>query len=338
MAMSAFDGTTVAAEQSLPVELVNHRGFDRVFRPGKLTLGFITPLEGYPDSAAPTLANHAEMARRADELGVAALWLRDVPFYDPGFHDVGQIIDPMVYAGFLAAHTRRITIGSAGIVLPLRDPLFVAKQATSVDQLLNGRFLLGLSGGDRPEEFPAFGKSFDNRAERYRDAHALIQEVVNNDFPVYRSQFYGALRGALDLIPKPVGTRLPAIAIGRCGQTLEWLAANMDAWIWHGMDPRRMADIVPRWRELSAGMPFKPFGYGTWFDLAEDPDLPMQSGRVLYGGRNALVEFFGEQERAGVSHVVLNMKPTRRPAMEVLDELGEYVLPHFPAHMSAVES
>ena len=317
---------------ALPDDLATHRGFGRVFQPGKLTLGLIAPLEGYPDSPSPTLANHVEMVRKADGIGIAALWLRDVPFYDPSFGDVGQIIDPMVYAGFLAAHTRQIAIGSAGVVLPLRDPLIVAKQSTSVDQLVGGRFLLGLSGGDRPEEFPAFGVAFENRAERYRDAYAMIRAAVDNEFPHWRSEFYGKLSGTLDLIPKPVGQRLPAVAIGRSGQAIDWIAANMDAWIWHGMDARRMTDVVPTWRQATTGMPFKPYGYATWFDLAEDPDAPIQPGRVLRGGRHALIALWGEQEHAGVSHVVLNMKQTRRPVTEILDELAEYILPQFPSH------
>jgi luciferase-type oxidoreductase len=324
-------GGRLNGSHALPSGLATHRGFARIFQPNKLTFGFIAPLEGYPDSPSPTMENHVAIVRKADEIGIAALWLRDVPFYDPTFGDVGQIIDPMVYAGFLATITRHMTIGTAGIVLPLRDPLIVAKQATSVDQLLGGRFLLGLAGGDRPEEFPAFGVPYADRAERYRDARALIEATIEQDFPEYRSEFYGALTGTLDLIPKPVGAHLPTIAIGRSGQTVEWIGAHMDAWIWHGSDARRMADIVPRWREATDGALFKPYGYATWFDLAEDPDAPAQHGRVLRAGRHALIEFWREQEKAGISHVVLNLKPTRRPATDILDELAEYVLPHFPA-------
>ena len=331
--MTGNDVLGTAHAGTLPDDLANHRGFGRVFRPGKLTLGLIAPLEGYPDSAAPTLENHVGMVRKADDTGIAALWLRDVPFYDPGFGDVGQIIDPIVYAGFLAAHTRQIAIGSAGIVLPLRDPLIVAKQSTSVDQLLGGRFILGLSGGDRPLEFPAFGVPFDDRAERYRDAYAMIRAAIDHEFPNWKSEFYGELTGALDLIPKPVGPGFPAVAIGRSGQTVEWIAANMDAWIWHGADARRMADILPKWRVATVGMPFKPYGYATWFDLAQDPDLPIQPGRILCGGRNALVALWRQQEDAGVNHVVLNMKQTRRPVTEILDEVAEYILPQFPSHI-----
>jgi luciferase-type oxidoreductase len=152
-----------ARASSSPAE---HHGFTRAFREGQLTLGFIMPLEAYPDGPLPTLVDHAERARQADEAGFAALWLRDVPFLDPGFGDAGQILDPFTYAGYLAAITRRIGIGTAGVVLPLREPLIVTKQAASVDQLLGGRFLLGLSSGDRPEEYPAFGLELGSRTKR----------------------------------------------------------------------------------------------------------------------------------------------------------------------------
>lgn len=322
----------MSALATLAPALAQHRGYARIFQPGKLTLGFVAPLEGYPDTPGPKLADHLAMASRADQLGIAALWLRDVPFYDPDFGDVGQIFDPMVYAGFLAAVTTRMTIGTAGMVLPLRDPLIVAKQASSVDQLLDGRFLLGLAGGDRAAEFPAFGMPFEGRAARYRDARDLIRIVTEQAFPQHRSQCYGTLNGTLDLVPKPVGARLPAIAIGRCGQSLEWLAANMDAWIWHGADARRMADVVPQWRAAGDGLTFQPYGYATWFDLDVDPNAPLRPGRVLRGGRHALTALWREQQDAGVSHVILNLKPTRRPALDILEELAACVLPHFPHH------
>ena len=55
------------------------------------------PLEGYPGSPFPTLEGHARLARVVDDASVSALWMRDVPFYDPNFGDTGQILDPMVY-------------------------------------------------------------------------------------------------------------------------------------------------------------------------------------------------------------------------------------------------
>lgn len=317
-------------------ETADHRGFARIFQPGRLTFGFIAPLEGYPDNPFPTLTDHTALVQRADRLGMSALWLRDVPFYDPGFGDVGQIFDPMVYAGFLAGVTSQMAIGTAGIVLPLRDPLIVAKQATSLDMLLDGRFLLGLAGGDRPEEFPAFGKEFENRSERYRDAFSLIKTVISTEFPSFRSKFYGEFRGSLELIPKLQGPRLPLIAIGRSGQSIEWIVEHMDAWIWHGPMAADMSETLPRWRAANKGRAPKPYGYSTWFDLDENPSAPIEKGPVLRAGRRELVELWQRQQAAGLSHVALNLKPTRRAAAEILDELAEFVLPQFPSHAVGV--
>jgi hypothetical protein len=284
----------MSAATNIASDLAGHRAYAQVFEPGRLTLGFIAPLEGYPNTSGPTLKDHQAMVRKADDLGFAAIWVRDVPFYDPQFGDVGQIIDPMVYAGWLAAQTRRIAIGTAGIVLPLRDPLIVAKQAASVDQLSGGRLLLGLSSGDRA------------------------------------SEFYGTLDGSLDLVPKPVGARLPILAIGRAGQTVDWIGSNTDGWIWHLSDPKRLPDVVARWREASSEEHFKPYGYGTMFDLSSNSNAPLEFGSGMRGGRNALLDHWRRQRDEGVNHVALNLKPSWRPASDVMDELAAYLIPHFP--------
>jgi luciferase-type oxidoreductase len=318
-------------------ELQQHRGYARVFQPGHLTFGFIAPLESYPDSPGPTLQDHAQLARRVDEAGFSAIWLRDVPFYDPNFGDVGQILDPLVYAGFLAGVTRNIAIGTAGIVLPLRDPLIVAKQAASIDQLLGGRFILGLATGDRPVEYPAFGFDFNNRAERFRDALAIIRAATETHWPVHASKFYGQLNGDIDLIPKPVGSRLPTIIVGQAGQSLEWIGENTDGILSYISNPILIPQIIERWRTVCGLGIYKPYGYGTLFDLDRDPNFPLQAGRVLRAGRNALIEHWKRQQDQGVGHVALHFKPQRRHASEVIDELGEYLLPHFPSASLPVE-
>jgi len=321
---------------SLKPDLQVHPGYSRVFQPGKLTFGFIMPLEGYPDSPFPVLENHQQLAGLADDMGFSALWTRDIPFYDPSFGDTGQAFDPMVYLGFLAAATRRIALGTAGIVLPLRDPLIVAKQAVSVDQLSNGRLILGLSSGDRPSEYPAFGADFDNRAERFREAVSLIHGVTTDAFPRIKTRHYGRLTGNLNMVPRPRHSRLPTIIVGRAQQDIDWLAENSDGWIWHRGSFSHLPDIIRAWRESSPDTYFHPYGYGTFFDLSDDPDEPVrQNWGGIRAGRNALIEFWKKHEAVGVNHVALNLKPLQRPAEEVLHELAEYVLPHFsPAHRS----
>ncbi|MFM2481245.1 LLM class oxidoreductase [Celerinatantimonas sp. YJH-8] len=302
--------------------------FQRVFSDNQLSIGLLTPLEAYPSSPFPSLKEHLHIAQLAEQAGFASIWVRDVPFYDPNFGDAAQILDPFVYAGYLSAVTHEITLGTAGIVLPLRDPISVAKQSASVDWLTGGRFVLGLSTGDRAVEYPAFGIDFDKRAELYRESVAVINQLHREQFPQIKTQYYGHLSGNLDLHPKPVHGRLPIMAVGRSRQPIEWLAKNVDAWIWSVDDERAIQDILGHLKEAAGDGPVPQYGYATFFDLDANPNAPYQRFyNVVRIGRNALVERLMRHRELGVRHIALNLKPSRRPAAEVIAEMGEYVLP-----------
>ena len=83
----------------------------------------------------PDLQRHADLAVLADRLGFRALWVRDVPLYDPAFGDAGQVFEIFTYLGYLAGVTRDILLGTAAVVLPLREPLLTLKSAASVQRL-----------------------------------------------------------------------------------------------------------------------------------------------------------------------------------------------------------
>src|SRR4051812_38923994 len=169
------------------------QGFRRMFAPGRLTLGVFFPIEAFQGDE-PTMRGQDRLALRAEELGFAALWFRDVPLRDPSFGDIGQVYDPWVYLGWIAAQTRRIALATGSIILPLRHPLHTAKAAASVDQLTGGRLVLGVATGDRPVEFPAFGIDYENRGALFRENLRVMREVLYNDFPRIRSA-YGTLFG-----------------------------------------------------------------------------------------------------------------------------------------------
>lgn len=318
-----------AATVNYAGNLAEHKAYSKVFRPGKLSFGLIAPMRGYPNSPFPDMSNHAAIVKKADEVGIDMMWLRDVPFYDPNFGDTGQLYDPMVYAGWLAAQTTNIAIGTAGVVLPLRDPSILAKQVLSVDQLTGGRFILGLAGGDRYSEYPAMGVDFETRVARFRDATQVLKQLMEASFPKYESQFYGTLSGNLDMYPKPTHGQIPLMNIGRAGQDVDWIAGQTDGWIWHGMQAQRADAVIAAWRDAN-GDTFKPYGYGNFFELSEDPDMPVQaSSNFMYGGRNRLIDYWKHQEAQGINHIVLNLKPSHRDPLAVLEEFGTYIVPAF---------
>ncbi|MDK3019768.1 TIGR03571 family LLM class oxidoreductase [Pseudodonghicola flavimaris] len=308
------------------------RSFCRAFSENRLSVGLITPLEAYPDSPFPTLKDHQTVAKQAEDAGFGSIWLRDVPFYDPNFGDAAQMLDPFVYAGYLSAVTSTITLGTTGVVLPLREPVSVAKQALSVDRLTEGRFLLGLSTGDRPVEYPAFNIDFEDRGARYREAVEVIRTLSENRFPRAETMRFGTFSGNLDMHPKPVHGRLPIMAVGRSRQPIEWLARNVDAWIWAVDDDAAIREILAALKSAAGDGTPPAYGYSSFFDLDPNPEAPYQRFyNVVRIGRKALTERLLQHRDLGVRHVALNLKPSRRSAQSVIEEMGAHVLPALEA-------
>ncbi|CAH0276791.1 hypothetical protein SRABI106_03182 [Rahnella aquatilis] len=122
------------------------------------------------------------------------------------------------------------------------------------------------------------------------------------------------------------------IVVGRARQDLSWIAEESDGWIWHLSDFSTLPELLEFWRGGYDDNRFRPYGYATFFDLDANPDAPLR--RLMNGitvGRNALIKLWKEQERQGVNHVALNLKPLTRPAAEVMAEMAEFVLPEFPS-------
>jgi len=303
-------------------------GFRRMFAPDRLSLGVFFPIEAF-ERDEPRMHDQANLARRAEELGFAGLWARDVPLRDPNFGDLGQVYDPWVWLGSIAAHTSTIALATASIIIPLRHPLHTAKASASVDQLTGGRFVLGVASGDRPVEFPAFGVDWHQRDALFRENLALIREVLMEEFPSIQSK-YGTMMGTADLVPKPVA-RLPILITGSSRQSFEWIAAHADGWITYPRDLARQTELVAKWRGavkmVSPGV-FKPFVQSLYVDLADVPAEPPRPIHLGFrAGRNFLLDFLDELAGAGVNHVILNLKYGRRAASEVLEEIGREVLP-----------
>src|SRR5919201_4750709 len=89
-----------------------------------------------------------ELAREAEELGFDGIGTTDhllVPRGQPERYE--RIFEALVMLGYLAAHTKRVKLITSVIVLLMRNPFVVAKQAATVDQLSGGRLILGLGVG-----------------------------------------------------------------------------------------------------------------------------------------------------------------------------------------------
>lgn len=304
--------------------------YNAVFKPGRLSLGLIAPLEAYQIEEMPTLERHMERVKLAEALGFSAVWLRDIPFSVPSFGDVGQIYDPFVYLGALAASTDRIGLGIASVILPLRHPAHVAKAAASADVLSGGRVLLGVASGDRPEEYPALNMDYDERGARFRDSVNYMRATFESN-PRFDGG-HGRLNGHLDMLPKPASGRIPMLITGGCQQSPEWVAEQGDGWMTYPRNADVQSGMIAEYRRrvLEAGGADKPVMQSLYVDVLAKPDAPARPIHLGFSaGTRFLLQYLREVESLGVNHVALNLRFNNADIETTLERIADDLLPAF---------
>jgi alkanesulfonate monooxygenase SsuD/methylene tetrahydromethanopterin reductase-like flavin-dependent oxidoreductase (luciferase family) len=170
---------------------------------------------------------HARVTRevlRADELGFDYAWLAEHHFTT----EYGIMPDVFVYAGYLAALTKRIRIGTAVVTLPLANPVRVAENAAFVDILSGGRFLLGLGSGYRKYEFDGFGVDFDSRRDIQEEALPLLMDLLAKKRADHHGKHYRfKVDGDYELLPHPVQQPHPPVFLAGATERSIGVAGRM---------------------------------------------------------------------------------------------------------------
>jgi luciferase-type oxidoreductase len=320
------------------IMLEHHRAYRKLYQKDKMTLGFSLPTAKM--SKTPIMENQLQLARKIEDFGFAALWLRDVTIQNLNIDDNGQMYDLWIYLTYLAAHTKQIALGTAGVVLPLRHPVRVAKEATSIDRLFPERLIMGVASGDRDKDFLALGVSQEKSGVLFRENYQILDRLLKEENPTIQSQV-GVIDGNdMKLIPKPVSS-IPVMATGFGHQSIEWIAEHGDGWIQYPRSIEQQRKLINDYRtlaELKAPGVFKPFTQTLFIDLSEDPNkVPVKIPLGFHLGRNCLLELLYQFQAIGVNHLAFVLYFAQRPAEEIIQELGEEILPYFPTHELTVE-
>lgn len=297
-----------------------------LFAADRLSLGLVLPLQPrLPEDI--DFQVQLDFVRRAEQAGFEAIWVRDVPLNNDEYPDPVGHSDPFVLLGAIAASTSWIQLVTGAVVLTLRHPLHIAKAALSLQSLSNNRFVLGLGSGDRPSEFRAFGRDFENRKELFRRNWASLSAALGPDQTLLDEGLSPLSEFALR--PRPA-VQVPMLAVGSASQSLEWIARNATGWATYHRELPIQKDRIALWHAAIAksGDGFRSFSQSMNLDLLDDAAAPATTIELGYRcGRMELVRLLSAMREAGVHHVMFNLAPGRRGVAEVIDEIGSDVIP-----------
>jgi len=158
------------------------------------------------------------VAQYAEAAGLDSLWAGEhivLPSPQPRDYAIAPeipFLDAVVALALAAANTTSITVATGIIELPLHQPVLLAKQLASVDQISRGRLVVGIGVGYLASEFAALGVSLDERATRTDEHLAAMRALWTMDAPEFHGRHVDF--AGVDSHPRPVQPGGPPIMIG----------------------------------------------------------------------------------------------------------------------------
>lgn len=310
-------------------KIENHEGFKRTFKNHKLTLGLSLPFDS-KNKKHIDFNEQVKFAQQAERLGFTSLFVRDNPLYSPHLGSVTENYDPFVFLTYLSAFTSKIALGTSSIVATLRHPIHLAKSAASLDLISNQRLLLGMATGDRAFEFPAFKVDESALTERYQTTVQSLRALWQSHSPQISNSIFELYEDSgLQVLPKH--RTIPMFGTGYSRQSISWLQQHMDGWLFYAQPFQDQKKLVEAWH--SGTDRFKPFMNILMIDLSQNPNetvKPIKGG--FRTGRKNLLQILKAYESINTNHIILRFTNNDRDIEALIEEVGTYITPHFPAH------
>src|SRR3954469_1524227 len=213
---------------------------------------------------------------KMEQLGFDSLWVWDhiLLGVEPSF----PIIDSLTLLTAIAARTSKIKLGTGILVLPLRNPVVLAKQLSSMDQLSNGRLLMAMAAGWYKREFDAVGVPFEKRGKIMDENLDILKRFWTED--MVKGEWTNHKIPAGVMYPKPVQKPRPPILIGGyVDVVLKRAAVGGDGWLTYFYRPESFAKSWAKVRNFAK-------------EAGKDPDTLLNGAQlpIMVGPSRAAVE------------------------------------------------
>ena len=294
-----------------------------------MKVGLLLPLSDDDGSGTPAWPTIRDLALQAEAGGIDSLWVYDHFFFGAGEEATG-IHEAWTALTALAVATERVEIGTIVLATSFRNPALLAKMATTLDAISNGRLILGLGCGWHEPEYTAFGYPFDHRVSRFAEALRIIGPLLREGQVTYDGTYYQAVDcRILPRGPRPAG---PPIMVAARGERMLGLTAeHADLWntAWFGMPNERLAGRIGAMRAALAAAGRKPstLGITVGVTVTEADEAWGRPGApaALRAEPGAIAAALDAYAALGVAHVQLDVQPaTRGTFAAVLDALARH--------------
>ncbi len=267
-----------------------------------------------------------DMSLAIEGLGFDAIWIGDHLLYDTPEGPAGPWEAWSLLAA-IAAITDRVLLGPLVAATSFHSPPMLAKKATTVDEISDGRLILGLGAGWNEAEYRAYGFPFDHRASRFEEAFTIIRTLLTEGEIDFEGQYYTARDCHLVPRSRPEG---PPIMIGSQGpRVLRATLPYVDLWntwhAWHGNTPEGFADLNATIDEAAREVGRDPSEIGRTTALywqfsggggRRQGDTDRHTADPRSGTPEELAEVLRNYESLGADHVQLVLDPITIESVE----------------------
>lgn len=179
----------------------------------------------------PTIDEMRSLVELVERCGYDSLWVGDHVSFTLA------IFDPFLQLAQAAVVSRRLQLGTAVYLLPLRHPTPVAKQVSTLDHLTEGRFIFGVGvGGEFPREYEACGVPLDERGARLSESLTVLRKLWTGEPVTHDGRFFQFKDVAMQPPPRQAGGP-PIWCGGRSDAALRRIARLTDGWMSYVVTP-----------------------------------------------------------------------------------------------------
>ncbi|HMU35665.1 MAG TPA: TIGR03619 family F420-dependent LLM class oxidoreductase [Marmoricola sp.] len=211
---------------------------------------------------AMTQANYyAPLAQAAETAGYTSMTVADsliypresdstYPYTDTGdreFLEDKEFIETMTLVSWLAAKTTTLRFTPFVLKLPVRPPVLVAKQASSVAFLSDNRLGLGIGLSPWPEDFVAMGVPWARRGKRMDECIDIVRGLTSGEFFEYDGEFFKIQ--SMKQTPAPT-KKIPLLVGGHSDAALKRAVLRGDGWMHAGGDGEELDRLLARLAEI----------------------------------------------------------------------------------------